>query len=483
MFTQLPTGAYTYPEPYEIPAIYTENQAFYDNFSNCWLSINGESDNWIRHPVIIMMLQFIHHYTKPKKYMFSFEQRLAAYNSRHIQEAKDNQTPPNSLFFLGNTEHGINIRFLHVKRGHDMFAALDTFLPDVKMIAAALQQNRHHKLRIYKDLQTDPRLGNNTLNILTTEMNWTLSRKIIALLPILFPNFFEIPEKYKELLTAFGKDKAEYWLNLYIEWAKENDIFTKYKKEQLINALKSLTDYRIATVNYQLSELSNKIRDTMNRLDTYYRSKQTKLEELFYLENNPSDDGPELFDFLQKHKYITDFFVVNNKLILKILAPVAYYDKQPLNACLKNKNSFLYDYGPQYAEAFKRIFIDEEYTAWFTTGIIISFTEHTKQIYSNYLHQDYIAQPHLMYYNCFGDNDALIKQYLHETNYLLAIEQIVASTLNLNFTDSTVIKKYLQIFAEDPTKYLGTDNKTKEPVQIKTLLERCVQTDETNQTV
>lgn len=81
--------------------------------------------------------------------------------------------------------------------------------------------------------------------------------------------------------------------------------------------------------------------------------------------------------------------------------------------------------------------------------------------YEGYYHDTHIPNPHLAKWRCFGGNSQYITEYLLEGEIELAIEQTIAATKNINFSDSIVMGTfigYLNNVVETDGKYIIADN-------------------------
>ena len=55
-----------------------------------------------------------------------------------------------------------------------------------------------------------------------------------------------------------------------------------------------------------------------------------------------------------------------------------------------------------------------------------------------------MMQPHLSYFNCWGDQKSNIRKALREGNITDAIQLMLISIQNINFTDTTVLNRWIE---------------------------------------
>lgn len=77
------------------------------------------------------------------------------------------------------------------------------------------------------------------------------------------------------------------------------------------------------------------------------------------------------------------------------------------------------------------------------TSVTLSFRDNTVRANRDNARGTAIKQPHIMDYNCWGNNAPLIIKSLAEKDYIQALEQTIAATQNINFSDSIVIESFM----------------------------------------
>ena len=88
-----------------------------------------------------------------------------------------------------------------------------------------------------------------------------------------------------------------------------------------------------------------------------------------------------------------------------------------------------------------------------------------------------IANPHLYYYRCYGQNAGYINKALAEQDYMLALEQSIACVGTLNFADGIVMSRLHAQLSQNNDSVCIQDTETGEFLTLKQFKER-IQEDE-----
>lgn len=434
------TKTYTY-EDIPIPNIWIEYKG-YSIIQNLLSKIKSyshytDTSHWLRHPQIDMGILPILYYLKENTTLF-FEHTAKQYSQatldRHIQ---DNTQLDIDLFhftswgeFPQTNQPGI--QFIHIKKGRDIFKILDTHHTDQKHISLGLQEDRNHKIRVYNNLHP------NTYTIVTSRYNWLLVRKIIALLPILFPDIHQLPEELKTLMRTFAGNNYELWLDYFNNWLISLNLKQKEIQTHL-NYIVNLYKHRnIKQYTQNIASYQQTIRNYERTIEEAYQQLQQQMLALNALQNMKDNEATDLTDYILKHKYITNIEPATNGLYMCICSPIIYYDEDAFLHLYNNHNSAIHNY-PQIAKLLGAIFKDNRFDIYFETGVHIDFYENKVIEHIHPLQNKAPKQPHLHEFKCWGNNKSYITKALNNKNYINCIEQIVAATQNFNWVDSPVV--------------------------------------------
>lgn len=162
-----------------------------------------------------------------------------------------------------------------------------------------------------------------------------------------------------------------------------------------------------------------------------------------------------------------------SKIILESKSVMKYWNEEYANILLENTESIVHGYGTEACKLFKAVFIDKTVQA--RTTMRYAFKRNFEENYWVYVHRfldgslgtnnlNGCPHPHIMYYDCWGDNEALIAQALNRgdiyTAYLIC-KQVLES---ISLSDSAVVERLLQDWTAHRTdtscKYFLIDDKT-----------------------
>ena len=200
-------------------------------------------------------------------------------------------------------------------------------------------------------------------------------------------------------------------------------------------------------------------------------SKGSLVSVLLYDQNNAylsSSQTDIMEDYAQtKTPYIVSKIILESKSIMK------YWNEEYANILLENAASIVHEYGTEACKLFKAVFIDK--TVQVRTTMRYAFQRNFEENYWVSVHRfvdgslgtnnlNGCQHPHIMCYDCWGDNEALITQALNRgdiyTAYLIC-KQVLES---ISLSDSAVVERLLQDWTVHRTdtscKYFLIDDKT-----------------------
>jgi len=374
----------------------------------------------------------------------TIEHNVVEYPPSHTTYQYDWQINPPVGFTPNRRSSPTNnvIKFVHVaKSSIGMFQKFDEYFADEKHISTGLQTSSQHRIRVYKPLAW----GSHALLVVTNTYTWELYRQVVALLPLIFPDLLgDKFEEVKEIFEAYGASDFGKWIDGINTWITSRDLVSYYKRALLIKCFQSTQERRIRIYTDSEVAAQRKIREYEDTL----RGLQNNLRDLQYtllgIRATPAQDNEEVVNYILNHKHITAAEKIDSIIILDIETPLEYWDDEPLNMYFKNPQSSLNTI-PQLGWIFKKIFKERVLKIQTHTRVHIDLStnkinaESWSHVETSQFDYNAIMQPHLMRYNCWGNNRINIERLLTSGDYIEAIEQILAACKNLNFVDSTVV--------------------------------------------
>ena len=150
-----------------------------------------------------------------------------------------------------------------------------------------------------------------------------------------------------------------------------------------------------------------------------------------------------------------------------------YWNEEYANILLENAASIVHEYGTEACKLFKAVFIDK--TVQVRTTMRYAFQRNFEENYWVSVHR-YIddslgtnnlngcQHPHIMCYDCWGDNEALIAQALNRGDIYTAYLTCKQVLESISLSDSAVVERLLQDWTAHSTdtscKYFLIDDKT-----------------------
>jgi len=322
-----------------------------------------------------------------------------------------------------------------------------------------LKINKNHFLKIFiaDEYQfliifTNKRLPIQTLYKLKV-LQWSLFKEIVAEFEPLTIDF------YKALVD---EDKSK--LCEIIDKIKTSSKITEIKIEKLKTLINSKKISKIQDLRYEISDLRNSIqhyRQSISNSIEQIEEKSLQLDALELTSNSDLEEIKYLQKYLDKSPYIESYTLNDRSITLNYNAPLIYYDDYILDKIMNN-----YEEAGLYYRILK-IFKEKKYELYTKCRIrfdIINFSVSCRNR-DNYLSSD-IDHPHIQRYNCFGNHTDAIYESALQSDYIGGLEQLTQAVLNLNFSDSVVIRELLVDLSHKSTSPCW---KSKETGEFKTL--------------
>ena len=322
-----------------------------------------------------------------------------------------------------------------------------------------LKINKNHFLKIFIADEhqflivfTNKKLPIQTLYKLKV-LQWTLFKEIVTEFEPLTIDF------YKALVD---EDKTK--LCEIINKIKTSPRITEIKIEKLKNLLNSRKNSKINELEYDISDLRSNIQNFRTSIANCIESiedKSLQLEALKLTSESDIEEIKYIQKYLDKSPYIESYTLNDRSITLDYHAPLIYYDDYILDKIINN-----YDENGIYHRILN-IFKNKKYELYTKCRIkfdIINFSV-TQRNRDNFQPSD-IEHPHIQRYNCFGNHtDALYEAALN-SDYIGGLEQLTQAVLNLNFSDSVVLRELLLDLSH---KMSSSCWKSKETGEFKTL--------------
>lgn len=278
--------------------------------------------------------------------------------------------------------------------------------------------------------------------------------------------------RYAELLDALIDENIEK-ANQYIDevladksitdnYAEKLGSVFKYNKEQRLDTIKSQIDYTRTTLQNLVEQYNERQRDLENQLENYERVKN---------ENNrvPAlDIGRHIIE----NKNITRAQQFTDNIQLTYLTPLINFNEDAAeDAAIKRS---------QFAKDVINTMINGKYTLY-TECVIVIYEDLSIQAQrSAATYHQFIGQPHLDNYACYGDHIDYINQFADNFNIVGLIDQVTEMAMNMNFRDGVVTDQLIGILSTHQDMKTWKNNETGEYVSTREIMEELYGKTETD---
>ena len=322
-----------------------------------------------------------------------------------------------------------------------------------------LLQHQKHKIRVLK--------SENLILVLSSDINDKLVAETLAIIP----NLFDIAElkadtNIMNCCKAVIENKS---IKPYLEelFKKLADAQNEKFKTVLMNSFTASKRSRLQALTNNIQSKRNDIKNYEDHICQYQEQIQNWLNEKLGIEST-LNNNPEAFNNLinclntspivksSTTKRYNIGYGTNDLLLFELEAPITLYETEPLERQYKNLECQISSTKKKYLKVLSEIFLKEEYQLYCTTWIGIDLTAPAFEAKYEYIGIDFseykkMPQPHLSFYNCWGDQSYNIKKALKENDILTALQLMFISIRNINFTDTAVLTRWLDKLAYNTT--------------------------------
>ena len=278
--------------------------------------------------------------------------------------------------------------------------------------------------------------------------------------------------RYAELLDALideNIEKANQYINEILadktitdNYAEKLGSIFKYNKEQRLENIKSQIDYTRNTLQNLVEQYNERQRDLENQLENYERVKN---------ENNkvPAlDIGRHIIE----NKNITRTQQFTDSIQLTYITPLINFNEDAAEDAAVKRS--------QFAKDVINTMINGKYTLY-TECVIVIYEDLSIQAQrSAATYHQFIGQPHLDNYACYGDHIDYINQFADNFNIVGLIDQVTEMAMNMNFRDGVVTDQLIGILSTHQDMKTWKNNETGEYVSTREIMEELYGKTETN---
>lgn len=380
-----------------------------------------------------------------------------------IEEIQDFNNPGALISTYNNMQGNYKINIWHTSSSFTKVKKIDDNYNDLVKASTLLKLENKQFVRIYKTSEQ-------IVHIFTSKYNWEISRRIIAIIPKLFPEL-EL-EELKPILIKLGSNNTDEALNDINEIFNELGTYTNFMKDKFNDLKEALGKKQMKEYEDSNEIIRKKIASLEQEMFRNYQLIDNNNAKLFLLATNNYDYIDEYYDYTTKNKRIRKLDVINTSLHLTIDAPLKYFNSDDMRNYIRKNTEFIYR-DNLIKLLMEKLFITNELELYTTTYAIMNLKIYNVNAATDYekLENDYLLHPHLMTFNCWGNNKPEIIKAIKDGDLIGATEQIIASTYNINLLDTTVLRNLINNINENKFKKVFRVKSTNEFISLMQLRE------------
>ena len=203
---------------------------------------------------------------------------------------------------------------------------------------------------------------------------------------------------------------------------------------------------RIADFNRRLDEELAKMTDMNFRIS----GMRQKLEE-------GKDDDSEIMEYFLRNKNLSLISCSGSRIDFIVRTKLEYFDPEMAEGAINNNNSLLYTRGGRVGREdrkmlYKAIFLDGTISINVCAAFQLSIGGGVNARGHYNFGEDFnncMPHPHIDEYSCMGDYTRIINELMQRHDYIMALEQCIASARSLNFADSTVLGYFIRVLMDE----------------------------------
>lgn len=254
------------------------------------------------------------------------------------------------------------------------------------------------------------------------------------------------PDEYKAVIRRIA---AQYDIREVVVRKKLTGITKRFHEIELKNAERSIEDYeyRICEAYAQIDDL---LRDRENTMTRVYGLK-ARLSE--------GGAGNDLVDYFLYNRGVDLKSVDGTSVEFTAFGYLENWDDDRAECIIDNLDSYPYDEAANYGfdrediqRLFNAVFMDRSIRIriYADYQIDLGGSVNTRQFESHNVDLiTYLPNPHIYHYDCLGDYKRRILECLHGGSVVQAFEYCVASSRSLNWSDSTVLTRFMRDICDD----------------------------------
>lgn len=265
-----------------------------------------------------------------------------------------------------------------------------------------------------------------------------------------------LDEEEKTLIAALMKNDSNTVSDaLGILEERNNPLYERGVRASITNVFDKITENKISKIEHAISLQEDRIKDLLKALSDASAEAEELKERLLVQRDSLANkkQAEDLADYILSSNSITNFEANDDAFTFDVFGHIKYFDRDVAERLINNENSYIYNRPQRNVSEFKmllnELFVSEtpeielnvyaSFKLTLTNGLMIEERVTMGEPPINYIGDVcYAPNPHIMKYHCFGGYARLFADAISKNNLFMLLEQVVASTLSLNISDSIV---------------------------------------------
>lgn len=263
----------------------------------------------------------------------------------------------------------------------------------------------------------------------------------------------------------------EYWENedaFKIDVTKQISTFLQEKNKKELEALEEDYEHYQNKIRHAISVIADNSKE-LEKVSEHIEIVKQKINA------GTSNEIKEFMEFLDRSKTIKEYSFSNGLLLLTIDSFLYVNDPEQFMVIAKNRLKERLDSEREvnaYLNAFKRIFVDEEYKIKTMAFVKLDMSNLVPARDNNgTIPDDRIPSPHIVHYNCWGAHSRLVAERVKNRDLIGVIEQIIEACSGLNVYDSPVVSKFFASLFNRSSYKCFVDTKNKQDISLREIME------------
>lgn len=328
-----------------------------------------------------------------------------------------------------------------------------------------------HRMQKITDLFKSKKSPSNSLNVMCfynaakkssillveqmdTRIYHLLQQTVVGILPWYFDPKKEDLKPLIGFASSLGEKTSDNYMNYLAEFAKQFD-FRSAKIRASMHGFENVAlKGRLEGVRRNIDRIMRDINDYKNAISRLMREKYDYDIQFTGIQAKMASDECE--------DELMNYFLSNQRLVLEeirgsvmtfgVRTYLEFFDEDSLKILLNNRSSMVYSAasgsitGDDVRDLLTAIFIDGKLKIRTCAAYWLDLTGgfDAKGHYSyGSEYNGYLPNPHIDEYNCIGNYSEVMSRCMEHHDYVMTVEQCIASAKSLNFNDSPVMTRFM----------------------------------------